>query len=423
MKIQPVVVLAFMACGMMAHADQVTPYVASNVGYAHSSDCGCGKTDDKLVIDCGTDKGCGTKGGCTDGCLCYAEGVEPFKLLPSIGGIEFGGWTQFGYHSDNSFADGFNQYEDHVALHQQWFYAEKVADGSCGLDWGFRFDAMYGIDANNTQAFGNSGGGWDNAASFDHGQYGWALPQAYGELAYGDVSVIFGHFYTLVGYEVVMAPNNFFYSHAFAMNNIEPFTHTGIEATWEATDRLTLRGGWTLGWDTGFDQFEDGNNFLGGFSYELTDNIDVLYYCTIGDFGSYFGVTAKEAYEHTVVVDFTLTERLNYVFETDLLRIGDLAGTGEEFNSFGINNYLFYTLNDCWSFGARLEWWETDLGPGSESITLNEFTVGLNWRPHTNFVLRPEVRQEWFPSDSDAREVGSPDSDQTIFGVDAVVTY
>jgi len=341
-------------------------------------------------------------------------------------GLKIGGWTQLGYHSQDSFADLFNQYDDHLALHQQWIYAEKVADGSCGMDWGFRFDAMYGIDADNTQSFGNPGATWDNAARFDHGAYGWALPQAYGELAYGDVSVIFGHFYTLVGYEVVMAPKNFFYSHAFAMNNIEPFTHTGVEATWKATDRLTLRGGWTLGWDTGFDQFADGNNFLGGFQYELTDKIDVLYYCTMGDFGSYAGQTAKEGYEHTVLVDFSLTERLNYVFETDLLRIGDLGGTGNDFNSVGINNYLFYTLNDCWSVGARLEWWETDVeaNPGQYSnVTLNEFTLGLNWRPNANLVLRPEVRHEWFPADGDAQRYGSDDAQQTIFGVDGVLTY
>ena len=38
-------------------------------------------------------------------------------------------------------------------------------------------------------------------------------------------------------------------------------------------DAVTLYGGWTLGWDTGFDQLNSGNNFLGGFAYALSDNI------------------------------------------------------------------------------------------------------------------------------------------------------
>ncbi len=34
---------------------------------------------------------------------------------------------------------------------------------------------LYGVDAQKTQAFGNNNGSWDN--SFDHGVYGWAIPQ------------------------------------------------------------------------------------------------------------------------------------------------------------------------------------------------------------------------------------------------------
>jgi hypothetical protein len=89
---------------------------------------------------------------------------------------------------------------------------------------------MYGIDANNTQAFGNNPGRWDFSGQFQHGEYGWALPQLYLEVAYYDLSVKAGHFYTFIGYEVVPAPDNFFYSHAFTMNNSEPFTHTGALA-------------------------------------------------------------------------------------------------------------------------------------------------------------------------------------------------
>ena len=46
--------------------------------------------------------------------------------------------------------------------------------------------------------------------NFDHGIYGFALPQVYGEVAMGDLSVKMGHFFTIIGYEVVTAPDNFF---------------------------------------------------------------------------------------------------------------------------------------------------------------------------------------------------------------------
>jgi len=343
---------------------------------------------------------CGTKGG---GCGCYLFGSgEPFALYSGDNslGVSVGGWTQFGYHSQNSVADGFNTNQDSVNLHQQWMYMERVADGSCGLDWGFRADVMYGIDANNTQAFGNNPGTWDFLNGFDHGIYGWALPQLYAEVASGDLSVKLGHFYTLVGYEVVTAPDNFFYSHAFTMNNSEPFTHTGVLASYNMTDDLTTYAGWTLGWDTGFDQFGNGSSYLGGFGYAVSDDISLTYISTYGDFG-WLGGGADDSYSHSVVVDFTLTDRWNYVFQSDVVDAG-------VFDTVGINQYSFYSLNDCLALGSRWEWWKRD------GVSFNSYTSGLNYRPHANVVLRPEVKQEWVPG---------LNINQTIFGMDMILTY
>lgn len=345
---------------------------------------------------------CDTKGG-KGGCSCYLWGPdEAYSLYSGDNrlGISFGGWTQIGYHSQDSVADFFNMNQGAVNLHQQWFWAERTADGSCGWDWGFRADFMYGIDANNTQSFGNNPGRWDFMNGFDHGPYGWAIPQLYAEVANGDLSVKLGHFYTLIGYEVVTAPDNFFYSHAFTMNNSEPFTHTGALATYSYSDDLTLYGGWTLGWDTGFDQLGSGSSWLGGFGYSLTEDVSLTYISTYGDFG-WLGNGANDSYSHSVVVDFTLTENLNYVFQSDMVR-------ADTFDTVGINQYLFYTLNDCAALGARVEWWKVD------GVSVNAATFGLNYRPHANLVLRPEVKHEWVPG---------ADFDQTIFGVDAILTY
>ena len=145
---------------------------------------------------------------------------------------------------------------------------------------------MYGVDGPDTQAFGNNPGVWDLDPAFTRGgKYGWALPQLYGEVAMGDLSVKIGHFYTLVGYEVVPAPQNFFYSHSIMMYNTEPFTHTGAIATYEMNDCTTLYGGWTAGWDTGFDQFGDGSTFLGGFSRNINEDASFTYITTFGDLG------------------------------------------------------------------------------------------------------------------------------------------
>merc|ERR1711907_384476 len=108
-------------------------------------------------------------------------------------------WVQVGYTSESTGL--FNNLPDQVYLNQSWAYLEREADGACGWDWGFRADIMYGTDGSDTQAFGNQEGNWDYENGFDHGNYSWAIPQLYGVLQNGDLSVKLGHFYTLIGYE------------------------------------------------------------------------------------------------------------------------------------------------------------------------------------------------------------------------------
>jgi len=273
---------------------------------------------------------------------------------------------------------------------------------------------MYGTDGADTQAFGNDPGNWDYENGFDHGIYSWALPQLYGVVERGDLSVKFGHFYTLVGYEVVPAPDNFFYSHAYTMYNSEPFTHTGVLATYSVSDNLEVYGGWTLGWDTGFDQLDNGNNFLGGFSATVVDDLTVTYITTIGD----FGWRGNSGYMHSIVVDANLTCNLNYVLQSDYLHVDS---TGED--NIGINQYLFYTVNDCVSVGGRVEWWKFDpLTNNERMISVYEATFGVNIRPHANLIVRPEVRENWAPSDNAANYLNG-DINGTIFAVDAIVTF
>ena len=345
--------------------------------------------------------------------LCH-EG-DPWELFPeTCRGLKIGGWFQAGY---NSKSDGkFNSHPGRVNLHQGYLYAEKVADGECGLDWGFRTDLVYGVDAQDTQAFGNNPGHWDFQNGFDHGIYGWAVPQAYVELAACDLSVKFGHFYTLIGYEVVTSPDNFFYSHSFTMYNSEPFTHTGAIATYNATDRLTGYFGWTAGWDTGFDMYNGGNSFLGGFGYSLTDNVKMTYITCFGDLG-----WRGEGYNHSLVFDVSVTEKLNYILQSDLVASDGWfnVSTGEylpgQRDDVGVNQYLIYQLNGCWALGGRLEWWKRD---GS---SLWEATAGVNWKPHPNFVLRPEVRYNW--GSGLANNFGSAIDAGWNFGIDGIVTF
>ncbi len=349
----------------------------------------------------------------------FGEMDEPFTLTGEDDPVTVGGWSQWGYHTRN---DGvFNTYKNQLQAQQQWLYVEKIADGSEGVGFGFRMDVMYGTDANNTQAFGNNPGEFDFQNGWDHGQYGWAMPQLYGEVAMGDVSVKAGHFFTPIGYEVVGAPGNFFYSHAFTHNFSEPFTHTGILATHAISDDVTGYYGWTYGCDTGFDQFHGGSSFLGGASVAVFDELTTSYILTAGNLG-WLG----DGYMHSLIFTYTINEKLTYIFETDYVDTNaDAIGDGgSTYHTIGANNYLIYWMSDRLGFGGRAEWWKAN------GVSYYETTLGFNIKPHANFNIRPEVRYQWAPAGNAFSGVkngnnpaGVPLDEGTIFGVDAILTF
>ena len=73
-------------------------------------------------------------------------------------------------------SDGvFNTKPNGFRPQQNWLFFERKADGSKGLDVGFRVDWLYGLDAQNTQAFGNEFGKYDFSDPFTKGR-GTASP-------------------------------------------------------------------------------------------------------------------------------------------------------------------------------------------------------------------------------------------------------
>jgi hypothetical protein len=422
---------------------------------APAADCGsaaaepsCG-TEPSCATEpsCGTEASCGCEpscgcNGCGSGCGCDCalciDNMWPFCCCCDYGDpctlkshlspccdLNYGGWIAMGYYSDNdplsttdndllSFWDNPND----LNLDQAWFYVEDLAVGECAWDCGYRFDLLYGVDAQKMQAFGNSGfpnpQGYDNG--WDHGKYGWALPQAYLQFNKGDLDIKVGHFFTPLGYEVLNTTGNFFYSHNFTMFNSEPFTHTGALGTYKASDTLTYYAGWTLGWDTGYDQFGNGSNFIGGFTSTLSENAKYTYLCTAGDLG-----WRGDGYSHSNVLDVTLSKKWQYVFQSDLLDTTANSSAGEAL-SYGAVNYLFYTINDCWKWGTRAEWWKSNTAVAGDTMSFYEVTTGLNYKASANLLIRPEVKFNFCPA-KDTFEANNGEFNETLFGVDAIYTF
>ncbi len=331
-------------------------------------------------------------------------GCEKKLFGETCNGFSMGGWTNFGYHNrDNNVK---NNREDRLNLHQLWLYGEKAASrNSASWSPGFRVDGLYGIDAQDLQAFGNSPtgapDGWDNG--WDNGSYGFALPQMYVQLANYEWDVKLGKFFSPFGYEVIGATGNFFYSNNYTMYNSEPFTMTGVLAEKQTGPNSSLIFGATAGWDTGFDRTDGGFNVIAGLRRQLSRDVRLSLTSSLGDTGA-----RGSGIMTTAVTEVQLTDSVSYVLHGNVLNLNDN-------NEFGIVQYLFRDVTDCLAVGARLEWWKSDAFFGGPNRSTYDFTVGANYRRNANLVIRPELRFDW-----GARAV---DPGAAIVGIDAVMTF
>ena len=318
------------------------------------------------------------------------------------------------------------------------------------LSLGGRVDLLYGTDYIYTTATGFDGG-W-NDTSGGNRYYGLAMPQLYGEVGTQVLNIKFGHFYTLIGYEVVPAIGNFFYTHAYTMQYGEPFTHTGVLATWNPNDQLSIIGGITNGWDNWdnglptlqanpFPGSTSNASFLGAVTFSSSDGSQALTLANssgnefatasfVNPFSAYVGNRTVTS----IVYSNEFTDKLTYVYQSDLgyqaYAGGDIPvyyeTQGQQPGSaywYGVNQYLFYNFTDYLIGGLRLEWFRDNNGtrvqyglrPGSPEATgfagnFWAMTWGLNYLVGNNLVIRPELRYDWFSQDlgNAAQGVGLP---------------
>ncbi len=312
--------------------------------------------------------------------------------------LDFGGWVSSGIYAnawgatENGTVAG-KRIGDGYALEQLWGFAEKVVDtDDCGWDYGGRVDYVFGTDAPSTQAFGD--GSWDaNWNTSD--DYGSAMPQLYGEVGYGEFSVKMGRFLTLIGWECVEDPPNFFSSNSYSYFYGEPGTHTGALGSWKPDDTLAFHAGWTNGWDAGLTDNGGASTFLGGVTWSAREILTVTYACSAGSLADGEG----KLYMHSLALEVAASERLTWTLVNDLgIQPGSPAGGDSLW--VGIVQYLQYDLSESLAAGVRFEWFQdrdgTRVDPGQISGNFYELTAGLNWRPKERLIIRPELRYDWY---------------------------
>ena len=349
-------------------------------------------------------------------------------------GIETYGFLELGIGANALGSDWngpitFNDRAWQGSMNQLYLINERILKDD-GISLGGRVDLLYGTDFIYTTAAGFDGN-WNTGR-----YYGLAMPQLYGEVGNQTLNVKFGHFYTLIGYEVVPAIGNFFYTHAYTMQYGEPFTHTGVLGTWNPNDQLSIIAGVTNGWDnwdiglpTNQANPTQGSTsnaaFLGAVTFSSSDGLQAL---TIANSSGNEASGAQNAGGQdfigarsvtSVVYSNELTDKLTYVYQSDIgyqAHANTAVQTqGQQAGSaywYGVNNYVFYNFTDYLIGGFRLEWFSdvngyrvSTGGFRDGALTGNgngfagnfwEATWGLNYLVGNNLVIRPELRYDWY---------------------------
>jgi len=319
-----------------------------------------------------------------------------------------------------TWTDRSNEYE----LNQAWIYFERATDTTKkDFDLGGRFDGFFGSNAR----FDTETGLENNNFKFNnnHAFYGFALPQFYLETAYKKLKIKWGHFISPVGYFTVDMTQNFFNTLPYTFQYGEPFTHTGALATYTVNDRWTLGGGVVRGWDN-FDGSGAGTRNLaaiGQATYTWEDKSSLYYFGIWSNEPNGFGVDHSSRYLQTLVYSKPLSEKLNYVAQSDFgiqTNTNNAVGGGTS-RWYGFNQYLFYVANEKVTWGINFEWFRDEEGfrvggflpvlPGTPStvatrgLPLNrvgyvgnffQATWGPKWQFHKNMFLRPNMRWDYF---------------------------
>ncbi len=294
-----------------------SPFTGADVGCDDPCSSWISDTACLAPVDC-----CGS-GTCTSAASCQ----DRWYLLPNgPHGIDIHGWLNGGFvgntgSPDSKFNGPYNGVDrsNEGMLNQLYVVTEKVLP-TCGMGFGARFDLLYGEDFYLAESIGMEKR-QDGSAHWNSEYYGLALPQIYAAVGNQDLSLQIGHFYSIVGYEGVMSPDNFFYSKSYSYQFAGPFTHWGGQVNWNATDALSVQLGLVNGWDA-LDRDTDRINAIAKVKYVVpcSDAWTSFAIVTGDDFNS--GAAGSPATRSSFInrtryswlVDLPLTCRLEYVF-------------------------------------------------------------------------------------------------------------
>ena len=298
-----------------------------------------------------------------------------FDEMLDSAGLTVSGYVAASYYASNGYPANWHQFDvehntfqlDQAGL--QVAYQPKEGFGAL-------VDVISGEDA---RILHGAEDGHDN--TFD-------ARQAFIQYATGPLTVIAGKYVTLAGAEVINPTLNTNFSRSLLFFE-QPLTHTGVRASYAATDEITLSAGVNNGWNITSTSYGSKTGEV-GVSWAPASKMFAL----VAD--AYFGKVEAYDAEKTlvdVVATYNATSQLSVILNFDWNKQEFTDNTNATWNGTAV--YVNYAINDQWRVSVRGEYLDDSDGflTGAKQ-TLKEGTVTFGYAPAKNFELRAEFRYD-----------------------------
>src|SRR5882757_3689913 len=347
--------------------------------------------------------------------------AEPAKPAPGTlaGVLDASGITATGYVAASYYhSNGYNTYHQFDNKHDT-FQLDQAA-----LTIAFQpkegFGGLVDVAAGEDMKILNTAEG-SNPNTFD-------VVQGFVQYATGPLTVIAGKYVTLAGAEVIASTGNTNFSRSFLFF-AEPLTHTGIRATYAATDSLNMVAGVNNGWNYSSLSTSGSKTAELGVAWTPSKTFSLAAQAYVGKDPAFDAQRTLV----DVVATYSATDALTLVLSYDWGKQEQHTAGDPTLDWNGVAFYTNYALNDLWRLSLRLEYLDDKDGFVSGLVgtpqKLKEGTVTFGYAPAKSFELRIEARYDKSDKATFVRSINtdataSPFSDsQTGFALQGVYKF
>ena len=241
----------------------------------------------------------------------------------------------------------------------------------------------------------------------------------------------FGKFITHIGAEVFEGYDgwNMNFSRTYIFGWGIPFTHTGLRATYEFTDQLSLMGMIANNWEeSGVSDNNSDKTYGIQVAYSPTDKIGILLNWAGGNQGNNTLPSTNSNFRHIydMVVDIALTNQLSIQLNGDYgTEQNGVAATGETAQWWGYAGITRYDINKWFSMNVRGAYFNDADGfrMGAVNNKMWEVTVTPEFRINENMIVRLEYRHDESNLDVFEDNNGLGTSSQDTIAMNALVHF